>query len=188
VVDAQLLDLRQSIPYWKEAHKYCFKILSITTRCYELSIMSESLQHRASEDRPASWGGLPRKRQLCILAFCRVFDYMHVTSFQTVCYYQLKSFDPSLSEQTLSWQSGIALGSFSGAQIFTSMIWGRIADSDWCGRKRVLIIGLFGTGLSCVGLAFSKSFLNVVVFRFLAGASHVTIGTMYRNPLYHLAG
>src|SRR4051812_27587847 len=137
--------------------------------------MSKDSQHR-DNDQLASWSNLPRKSQIGILTLSRVLDYMQVASFQTVCYYQLKSFSPSLSEQTLSWQSGVASGSFSGAQILTSMIWGRVADAEWGGRKRVLLIGLFGTALSCMGLAFSRTFQSVVIFRFLTGVFHVTIG------------
>jgi MFS family permease len=143
--------------------------------------MSQSCPERGLEAQPASWSNLPRKGQLCILAFCRVFDFMQVASFQTVCYYQLKSFDPSLSEETLSWQTGIASSSFSGAQIFTAIIWGRVADSEWAGRKSVLLIGLLGTGLSCIGLAFSRSFLMMVFFRLFAGALNGTVGIMYRD-------
>jgi MFS family permease len=139
-------------------------------------------QSGPQEDQAASWGNLPRKGQLCILTFCRLFDFMQVASFQTVCYYQLKSFDSSLSEETLSWQTGMASSSFSGAQIFTAIIWGRVADSKWAGRKRVLLIGLLGTGLSCIAMAFSRSFLTLVLCRLLAGALNGTVGIMYRDP------
>ncbi|KAK6586091.1 hypothetical protein PZA11_001148 [Diplocarpon coronariae] len=126
-----------------------------------------------SSDAPASWSNLPRKGQLFVLAFCRVFDFMQVASFQTICYYQLKSFGSDLPEHQLSWQSGVASGSFSAAQIFTAVIWGWIADAAWVGRKRVLMMGLWGTAIGCVGLAFSRSFFAVVIFRLLAGASNV---------------
>lgn len=132
----------------------------------------------ASNDTPASWSNLPRKDQLFVLAFCRVFDFMQVASFQTICYYQLKSFDSTIPEETISWQSGIASGSFSAAQIFTAIIWGRIADAEWGGRKRVLLIGLWGTALGCAGLAFSRSFTAVVLFRLLAGGANGTVGIM----------
>ena len=133
---------------------------------------------KVQDDKSASWTNVPRKQQLGVLTLCRLLDYMQVVSFQTVCYYQLKSFDSSLSEQILSWQAGVALGSFSGAQILTSMVWGRLADAHWCGRKNVLLIGLLGTVFSCLGLAFSKSFTSVVAFRAMTGAFHVTIGTV----------
>ncbi|CAL3963567.1 unnamed protein product [Diplocarpon coronariae] len=129
-----------------------------------------------SSDAPASWSNLPRKGQLFVLAFCRVFDFMQVASFQTICYYQLKSFGSDLPEHQLSWQSGVASGSFSAAQIFTAVIWGWIADAAWVGRKRVLMMGLWGTAIGCVGLAFSRSFFAVVIFRLLAGASNGTVG------------
>ncbi|PBP24533.1 hypothetical protein BUE80_DR004601 [Diplocarpon rosae] len=138
--------------------------------------MSALPPSESSSDAPASWNNLPRKGQLFVLAFCRVFDFMQVASFQTICYYQLKSFASDLPEQQLSWQSGIASGSFSAAQIFTAIVWGRIADAAWGGRKRVLLLGLWGTGIACVGLAFSRSFFAVVMFRLLAGASNGTVG------------
>ncbi|KAL3417182.1 major facilitator superfamily transporter [Phlyctema vagabunda] len=138
--------------------------------------MSRILVSETPFDVPASWSNLPKKSQLCVLALCRVFDFMQVASFQTICYYQLKSFGPSLPEKTLSWQTGIASSSFTAAQIFTAMLWGRMADAEWSGRKRVLLIGLWGTGLSCLGLAFSRTFIQVVFFRLLAGASNGTVG------------
>ena len=140
---------------------------------------TRSIKHGWLDEHTASWGNLPRKTQLGILTLCRIVDYMQVVSFQTVCYYQLKSFDKSLSEQALSWQSGVASGSFSAAQIFTSMLWGSIADAEWCGRKRVLLIGLLGTGVSCLGLALSRTFEGVVACRLCAGAFHVTIGIVW---------
>ena len=36
-----------------------------------------------------------------ILAVCRVDDFLQIASFQAVCYYQLKSFDQSLTEETV---------------------------------------------------------------------------------------
>ncbi|CZS91029.1 related to E.coli tetracycline resistance protein TCR1 [Rhynchosporium graminicola] len=130
----------------------------------------------SSHDAPATWRNLPRKDQLFVLAFCRVFDFMQVASFQTICYYQLKLFNTKLPEETISWQSGIASGSFSAAQIFTAIIWGRIADAEWGGRKRVLLIGLWGTAVGCLGLAFSRSFVAVVISRLLAGGANGTVG------------
>jgi hypothetical protein len=33
-----------------------------------------------------------------------------------------------------------------------------LGDAEWMGRKRVLLIGLMGTCLSCIGFGFSRSF------------------------------
>src|SRR4051794_6738169 len=78
---------------------------------------------------PPTWRNIPRKSQLHILSLCRLVDFMQLGSFQTLCYYQLKAFDPSLSEETLSWQTGIAQGSFTAAQFCTAMLWGWAADN-----------------------------------------------------------
>ncbi|KAH8700902.1 major facilitator superfamily domain-containing protein [Talaromyces proteolyticus] len=123
-----------------------------------------------------SWLTLPQKDQLFLLFLCRVFDFMQIASFQTICYYQLKAIDPSASEITLSWQTGIAIGAFTAAQTCTSVLWGSCADKKWCGRKPVLLIGLSGTGLSCIGLGFTTSFSGTVVFRVIGGLLNGTVG------------
>lgn len=125
-----------------------------------------------------TWKNLPHKDQLAVLTLSRIVDFFQMVSFQTTCYYQLKAFDPSASEQVLSWQTGAALASFTASQSCTAIPWGYIADAKWGGRKNVLLIGLLGTSLSCVGVAFSTSFVGVVVFRALGGAMNGTVGVV----------
>ena len=59
-------------------------------------------------------------------------------------------------------------GAFAAAQLCTAMLWGRWSDLG--GRKRVLMIGLFGTMISCIGFGFSKKFYQALIFRMMAGA------------------
>lgn len=93
-------------------------------------------------------------------------------------FYQLKSFDPSLPDSTISSQAGLLQGSFTAAQFVTAILWGRLADSERMGRKRVLLIGLIGTCLSCVGFGFSRSFYQAAIFRTLGGALNGNVGVM----------
>jgi MFS family permease len=93
-------------------------------------------------------------------------------------FYQLKSFDPSLPNSTISRQAGILQGSFTAAQFLTAVWWGRLADAEWMGRKRVLLIGLMGTCISCLGFGFSRSFVSAAVFRTLGGALNSNVGVM----------
>jgi len=67
-------------------------------------------------------------------------------------------------------------GCFAAAQLCTAMLWGRLSDSG--GRKRVLLIGLSGTCLSCIGFGFSTSFWQAMIFRMMAGALNGNIGVM----------
>jgi MFS family permease len=60
-------------------------------------------------------------------------------------FYQLKFFDPNLSDAAISAQAGFLIGAKTAAQVCTGIIWGRVADSENGGRKAVLLIGL----LSC---------------------------------------
>ena len=142
------------------------------------------------EGRPAStssspskvpqvaWRDLPKKGQLAILTLARLSEPLTQSSLRAYMFYQLKSFNPSLPDSTISSQAGILEGSFAAAQFLTAVLWGRIADSEWCGRKPVLLIGLFGTCLSCIAFGFSTSFLQAICFRALGGVLNGNVGVM----------
>ena len=128
--------------------------------------------------KPVAWKDLPHKGQLAILTIARLSEPLTQTSLQAYMFYQLKSFDPSLEDSAIAAQAGLLQGSFTAAQFVTAILWGRVADSDWGGRKLVLLIGLLGTCLSCVGFGFSRSFFQAAVFRTLGGALNGNVGVM----------
>lgn len=127
---------------------------------------------------PVAWRDLPRKSQLALLTLARLSEPLTQTSLQAYMFYQLRSFDPSLPASTISAQAGMLQGSFTAAQFVTAILWGRMADAEWGGRKRVLLIGLAGTGVSCVGFGFSRSFWQAMVCRTLGGALNGNVGVM----------
>jgi hypothetical protein len=129
-------------------------------------------------EKPVTWASLPKKGQLAIITFARLSEPLTQTSLQAYLFYQLKSFDPSLPDSTISAQAGIMQGSFTAAQFLTAVWWGRLADAEWMGRKRVLLIGLSGTCISCLGFGFSRSFGAAVVFRVLGGILNSNVGVM----------
>ncbi|KAI9833768.1 MAG: hypothetical protein M1819_003501 [Sarea resinae] len=133
---------------------------------------------KAPKQTPVTWLSLPRKGQLALLFLSRLFDFLQVASLQAYMFYQLKSFDETLPDSKISWQAGVLQGSFTAAQFATAILWGRVADARWGGRKRVLLIGLVGTGLSCIGLGFSRTFAQAVIFRTFGGAINGTVGIM----------
>ena len=134
--------------------------------------------HASPAQGPATWLSLPRKGQLAILFLCRLADFLQVASLQAYMFYQLKSFDSSLSDAKISTQAGILQGCFTGAQVATAMLWGKAADSRSCGRKTVLLVGLGGTAVSCLGYGFSNTFAQAAGLRVFAGAINGTVGTM----------
>ncbi|KAI0808747.1 major facilitator superfamily domain-containing protein [Xylaria sp. FL0064] len=125
---------------------------------------------------PVTWMSLPRKDQLAILFLSRLVDFLQVASLQAYVFYQLKSFDDSLTDAQISSQAGLLQGAFTGAQVLTAFLWGKAADASWCGRKNVLIIGLFGTAISCIGYGFATSFWTAAFWRAAGGGINGTVG------------
>ncbi|KAF7545706.1 hypothetical protein G7Z17_g8974 [Cylindrodendrum hubeiense] len=108
----------------------------------------------------------------------RMSEPLVQSSIQAYMYYQLKWFDESLPDSTISTQAGILYASFTAAQFITAMIWGRVADSPRAGRKTVLLIGLSGTCVSCLGFGFSTTFWQALMFRILGGVTNGNVGVM----------
>lgn len=129
-------------------------------------------------EKPVTWRSLPKKGQLAILTFARLSEPLTQTSLQAYLFYQLKSFDPSLPDSTISAQAGLLQGTFTAAQFVTAVWWGRLADAEWMGRKRVLLISLLGTCISTLGYGFSRSFVTAAIFRTLGGILNSNIGVM----------
>ncbi|KAF1365107.1 MFS general substrate transporter, partial [Lizonia empirigonia] len=127
------------------------------------------------EEEP-TWLNMPNKGALAILALSRLVDFWQMASLQSYMVEQLRSFDVGIPTASLSYQAGVLQGSFTFAQIVTSILWGRAADSPLVGRRTVLLIGLLGTAVSCIGVAFSQSFVEMVTWRVLGGAINGTVG------------
>lgn len=126
----------------------------------------------------ASWSSLPQKSQLAILTLARLSEPLTQTSLQSYMYYQLKSFPGEPSDSTVAHQAGMLAAAFTGAQFCTAIMWGRLADWEGMGRKRVILIGLLGSMLGSLGFGFSRSFGEAVVWRFVGGVLNGNIGVM----------
>lgn len=145
-----------------------------------LSPIDEKPLHPPQEKKngKVTWSSLPRKDQLAILFIGRLVDFLQVASLQAYVFYQLKSFDRSLSDAQISQQAGLLQGCFTGAQVLTAILWGKAADASWCGRKWVLVIGLGGTAISCLGYGFATTFFWAAFWRVFGGAINGTVGIM----------
>lgn len=126
----------------------------------------------------SSWKELPKKGQLALLTISRLAEPLTQTSLQSYMFYQLKSFDPSQTDDAISSQAGILGAAFTAAQFVTAIAWGRAADSEFFGRKLVIMIGLLGTMISAIGFGFSRSFAMAVFFRVVGGALNGNVGVM----------
>lgn len=132
--------------------------------------------------KQVSWSELPKKGQLALLTAARLSEPLTQTSLQSYMFYQLKSFKlpdgSSPSDGSVARQAGMLAASFTGAQFLTAMLWGRMADSERMGRKRVILIGLVGTAIGSLGFGFSQSFHIAVFWRCMGGMLNGNIGVM----------
>ncbi|KAK0263346.1 hypothetical protein LTS09_002538 [Friedmanniomyces endolithicus] len=132
--------------------------------------------------RPVSWSSLPSKGQLAILTLSRLSEPLTQTSLQSYMFYQLKSFhapsQPPPTDSTVAQQAGILAAAFTGAQMLTAVLWGRLADDERVGRKKVILIGLLGSAIGSLGFGFSRSFAMAVVWRAVGGILNGNIGVM----------
>ncbi|KIX06595.1 uncharacterized protein Z518_04571 [Rhinocladiella mackenziei CBS 650.93] len=129
-------------------------------------------------EAPVTWTSLPKKSQLAVLTIARLSEPLTERSLAAYMFYQLRFFDSSLPDSTIASQGGMLTASFAAAQFLTAVWWGRAADTPWIGRKRVLMVGLFGTCVSCIGVGFSKSFAQALFFRACAGCLNGNVGVM----------
>ena len=125
---------------------------------------------------PPTWRNMPNKGQLAILCASRFVDFFQMAALQTFMWHQLKSFDETLPDKVVAHQAGILQGAFTAAQIVTSILWGRAADQPMVGRKLVLQIGMVGTAFGCIGVGFSTTYTQAVLWRFICGAVNGTVG------------
>jgi MFS family permease len=131
-----------------------------------------------SKPGPVTWMSLPRKDQLLILFISRLVDFLQVASLQAYVFYQLKDINRNLTDAQISQQAGLLQGCFTGAQVMTAILWGKAADASWCGRKTVLVVGLGGTAVSCLGYGFATTFFWAAFWRAFGGAINGTVGIM----------
>ncbi|KAF1966566.1 MFS general substrate transporter [Bimuria novae-zelandiae CBS 107.79] len=140
--------------------------------------IDETQQSEAAKEKPVTWLSLPRKDQLAVLTLARLSEPLTQTSLGSYIFYQLKSFNPTLPDSTISYQAGILHAAFPGAQFLTAIAWGRFADAEYGGRKRTISIGLLGTMVCFIGYGFSRSFAMALFFRCLGGVLNGNIGVM----------
>ena len=132
----------------------------------------------SKKEAPVTWMSLPKKGQLAVLTLARLSEPLTERSLAAYMFYQLRSFDPKLPDSTIASQGGMLTASFAAAQFVTAVWWGRAADTPWIGRKWVLLVGLFGTCISCIGVGFSTSFAQALFFRACAGCLNGNVGVM----------
>ncbi|KAJ4359677.1 uncharacterized protein N0V89_000233 [Didymosphaeria variabile] len=91
-------------------------------------------------------------------------------------YYMVKDFKITDDESKVSMYVGMITSAFAFMECMSGIFWGRL--SDRIGRKKVLLGGLFGTGLSMLLFGFAQSLPVALFARALGGALNGNIGVL----------
>ncbi|RMZ73825.1 mfs multidrug transporter [Pyrenophora seminiperda CCB06] len=115
-------------------------------------------------------------RQMAVLALCRICEPIAFMSIFPYAYFMVESFLSGHSETQISMYTGMVTSSFAFMECISGIFWGRL--SDRIGRKKVLLGGLFGTGLSMLLFGFSTSLPMALIARALGGLLNGNIGVL----------
>lgn len=127
-----------------------------------------------------SWRDLPHKKQLLLLALCRLSTPLSNACLLPYIYYLVKSIlsdpDHPPEPRRISRLTGLLVAAYPIGQMSTSMIWGRL--SDVYGRKPVIILGLFISVVANLAFGFSKTIAMLLFWRVVAGMANGILGVM----------
>lgn len=82
-------------------------------------------------------------------------------------YFMVDSFGIAKNPSEISMYVGMVTSAFAFMECMSGIFWGRLSDK--IGRKKVLLGGLFGTGLSMLLFGFAKNLAMALFARALGG-------------------
>lgn len=122
---------------------------------------------------------MPQKTQLALLTMARLVEALAGGSRQSFIIFQLRSFLPSAgggststpasATATVALQLSLLRAVGAVPQLFTSTLWGILADDPRVGPKTVIVLGLLISAAGSVGMAFTRSFPGAVAWQLVSG-------------------
>ncbi|OAA74889.1 Major facilitator superfamily domain, general substrate transporter [Akanthomyces lecanii RCEF 1005] len=138
-----------------------------------------------------SWAAMPQKGQLGLITSARLVEMVASGSQQSFIIFQLRSFaatDGSLPDTaTVALQLSLLRAAGAIPQLFTSTLWGMLADHPRIGRRAVIVLGLVLSGIGSFGLGFTHSFAGAVVWRLVVGMAGGK-GAAMRSTIREISG
>ena len=143
-----------------------------TSRSAPPSPITSPRKHPSSSSLACSTPSKPPtplpKTQLSLLGTCLYGVLFSQNVLFPFLPFMVASFFPALPTSQLGYRAGYLGAAFPAGLTLSSYMWGRVADR-W-GRKPCLMIGLVCTCVCITAFGFSGSFVEAVMWRFLAGA------------------
>ncbi|ODV94734.1 hypothetical protein PACTADRAFT_50600 [Pachysolen tannophilus NRRL Y-2460] len=119
--------------------------------------------------------GFP-KWQIFLISVARFAEPVAFTSFFPYVYFMVRDFGIAKNESEVSKYVGYLSSSFALFEFIFSIQFGYFADKF--GRKKVLIMGLFGMMISILIFGFSKNYYQALLGRSLMGAFNGNIAVV----------
>jgi MFS family permease len=131
-------------------------------------------------EEKVTWKNLPHKKQLLLLALCRLSTPLSNACLLPYLYYLVKSIlsdpDHPSAPQKISRMTGLLVAAYPIGQMSTSMLWGRISDTY--GRKPTILAGLAISVIANFSFGFSRTIGMLLFWRVVAGMANGILGVM----------
>ncbi|CAI5759004.1 unnamed protein product [Candida verbasci] len=114
--------------------------------------------------------------QMIVLGTLRLTEPISFSSIFAYLYFMIKSFNIASNDANISKYSGYLASAFSISQFLTSIQWGKASNKY--GRKRIILLGCFGTAISMVILGISTNFYTALLARILMGLLNGNVAIM----------
>ncbi|KAJ2979833.1 hypothetical protein NUW58_g7100 [Xylaria curta] len=126
-------------------------------------------------DDNASVPPFPR-RQLLVLAICRICEPIAFMGIFPYVYFMIEDFHVTKDTSRISFYAGMVTSAFTFAEFSTGLLWGRLSDK--IGRKPVLLTGLAGTALSVLVFGFAPNLTVALIARAIGGLLNGNMGVL----------
>ncbi|KAH7412233.1 major facilitator superfamily domain-containing protein [Phaeosphaeria sp. MPI-PUGE-AT-0046c] len=128
----------------------------------------------------ATWQNLPQKKQIFLIALCRLSTPLSNACLIPYLYFLVKSIlsDPehTTASQQISRLTGLLVAAFPIGQMLTSMLWGRLSDTY--GRRPAVLVGLAISVVANLAFGFSRTIGVLVFWRIVAGMGNGIVGVL----------
>lgn len=115
-------------------------------------------------------------KQLLVLCIMRLTEPISYTLIFPFINQMLEEMKVSPDPKQIGYYAGVIESLFAVAQLCTAMFWGRL--SDRVGRKPVMLIGLFGMAISVIAFGLQKTYVGLIISRFVAGMMNGNIAIL----------